>query len=405
MRISLLAAGLTLLGFAAADVSVLRADEAVVVPGIADGPPREVLICWPIPESGRTTSWSVFAEGGQIPSQVIEEATRLCWKGKAGRGADEATRFEIRPAKGETAADDSTAERSGEGIELRTRNGSRAVVTYHTQERLPDGVDAVFRRSGHLHPLRSPRGKALTDEFPADHLHQHAIFFAWVNTEFRGKHVDFWNQPAREGTVRHHDVEEVWSGPLLSGFRASLEHVAFPGGETVALNERWTVQGGRLGRFHLVDVDSDQRAATAEPLILKKYHYGGFAIRGSAGWGEPDQGGTGAVFLTSDGKGRIDGNHAHCSWVRVSGKVGGEPCGLLVLSHPDNFRSPQAVRIHPKMPYFVFSPCVDGEFRISRDEPLRSRYRVLAFDGEMTPEECEAAWNDYARPLTAAKAP
>lgn len=405
MRTSLLAACLALLGFTVADISVARADEAVIVPGIADGPPREALISWPVPESGRTTSWGVSIGGRPIPSQVVQDGARLCWKWKVGQGTDEATRFEIRPMEDGDAVDDSTAERSEEEIELRTRHGSRAIVTYHTRERLAEGVDAVFRRSGHLHPLRSPRGKVLTDEFPEDHRHQHAIFFAWVNTEFRGKHVDFWNQPAREGTVRHHEVEEVWSGPLLSGFRASLEHVALAGGETVALNERWTVHGGRLGQFHLVDVDSDQRAATAEPLVLKTYHYGGFAVRGSAEWGEADQGGTGAVFLTSDGKGRIDGNHAHCSWVRLTGKVRGEPCGLLVLSHPENFRSPQAVRIHPKMPYFVFSPCVDGEFRISRDEPLRSRYRVLAFDGEMTPEECQAAWNDYARPLTAAKAP
>lgn len=405
MRISSLAAGLLPLGFTVAAISVARAEETVVVPRIADGRPREALISWPIPETGRVTSWSVRAGGKPVPSQRLEKGTRLSWKWNVGRGTDEATRFEIRASERDSLTDDATAERSDEGIELRTRQGSRAVVTYHTRERLADGVDAVFRRSGHLHPFHSPRGKVLTDEFPADHLHQHAIFFAWVNTEFRGKHVDFWNQPAREGTVRHHEVEEVWSGPLLAGFVATLEHVAFVGGETVALDERWTVHGGRLGRFHLVDVDSDQRAATAEPLILKKYHYGGFAVRGSAEWGEADQGGTGAVFLTSDGKGRIDGNHAHCSFVRVTGRVKGEPCGLLVLSHPDNFRSPQAVRIHPKMPYFVFSPCVDGEFRISQDEPLRSRYRVLAFDGEMTPEECEAAWNDYARPLVASKAP
>ncbi len=70
----------------------------------------------------------------------------------------EATRFEIRPMEDGDAVDDSTAERSEEEIELRTRHGSRAIVTYHTRERLAEGVDAVFRRSGHLHPLRSPCG-------------------------------------------------------------------------------------------------------------------------------------------------------------------------------------------------------------------------------------------------------
>ncbi len=127
-------------------------------------------------------------------------------------------------------------------------------------------------------------------------------------------------------------------------------------------------------------------AATAEPLVLKTYPTTA-ALRSAArqvGRGGP--GGYRGGLPDERWKGRIDGNHARCSWVRLTGKV--EPRGLLVLSHRDNFRSPQAVRIHPKMPYFVFSPCVDGEFRISRGRAASLPVPRPGVDGEMTPEEC-----------------
>ena len=67
-------------------------------------------------------------------------------------------------------------------------------------------------------------------------------------------------------------------------------------------------------------------------------------------------------FLTSAGNTRANGNHTRANWVSIHGLVDGDWCGAAVLCHPDSFRSPQQVRLHPFMPYFVFSPPVDGSF-------------------------------------------
>ena len=62
---------------------------------------------------------------------------------------------------------------------------------------------------------------------------------------------------------------------------------------------------------------------------------------------------------------------------------------MIVFDHPQNFRSPQASRLHPTKPYFCFSPCVDGEFVIDKSNPYRARYRFI-----VTSEAPDAKWLD-----------
>ena len=101
-------------------------------------------------------------------------------------------------------------------------------------------------------------------------------------------------------------------------------------------------------------------------------------------------------MLTSEGKGRADGNHTRPRWVAMCGTVDGAPCGIAALSHPENFRAPQPVRLHPTMPYFCFAPMVGGDLRIETGKPYISRYRFAAFDGEAKPDELNALWREYA---------
>ncbi|MEM7313500.1 MAG: DUF6807 family protein, partial [Planctomycetota bacterium] len=63
---------------------------------------------------------------------------------------------------------------------------------------------------------------------------------------------------------------------------------------------------------------------------------------------------------------------------------------------PANARSPQHVRLHPKMPYFCFLPMVENDLEIKPDDPFVSRYRFVAFDGELDREQIEAIWKQYA---------
>ena len=120
------------------------------------------------------------------------------------------------------------------------------------------------------------------------------------------------------------------------------------------------------------------------------------AIRGNDQWfGKPN---TLGDFLTSDGKGREDGNATRARWVEMHGDLDGQPAGVAIMGHPKNFRAPQPVRLHPSKPYFCFAPMALGEFEIKPDESYVSQFRFYLHDGPVDPKESERLWNDYANP-------
>jgi hypothetical protein len=140
---------------------------------------------------------------------------------------------------------------------------------------------------------------------------------------------------------------------------------------------------------------------------MNQYHYGGFGLRGSREWFDPQVRGTNppepsrggrSDFLTSEGKTRRNGNHTRPRWVDLSGEVDGSLAGVAVLDHPGNFRFPQPVRLHPNKPYFCFAPMVEGAFAIAPGQPYRSRYRLITHDGSPDPVLIDRLWHDYAEP-------
>ena len=148
---------------------------------------------------------------------------------------------------------------NAESLELFCRD--RLVLRYHTAVvEPPAGVDPVFRRSGFMHPVATPSGRVVTDDFPADHLHQHGIFCAWVNTTFEGRSVDFWNQKGRTGNVEHVRVIETHNDGSAAGFTVELQHLDLtaPNGPKTVLQELWTVTCRDAGELHLFDIDSRQ---------------------------------------------------------------------------------------------------------------------------------------------------
>ncbi len=276
----------------------------------------------------------------------------------------------------------------------------------------PEGVDAKFGRSGHVHPVWTPGGRMVTEEFPADHLHQHGFFAAWVNTTFEGRSVDFWNQAGGTGTVEHVSVESTHSGDVFAEMTASLRHtdLTAPDGPRPVLNESWMIRvygsGARLDEttaapdwpaYFLFEIESTQSCAGESSLTVNEYHYGGMAWRGPAEW----LGAASCEFLTSEGLSRADGNHSRPDWVCAYGAIDGEECCLAIFCHPDNFRAPQPVRLHPDKPYFVFTPPVLGAFEIAPGEPMRNRYRYVVHDGLPDAAFYERLWRDYSEPPTA----
>jgi hypothetical protein len=250
----------------------------------------------------------------------------------------------------------------------------------------------------------------VTDEFPPDHLHQSGIFLAFTKTEFKGRQVDFWNLAGGKGRVRNAGYRELAGGNVFGEIGVNHQHVdltqadesvgvgARIGGEK-ALDEVWTMRvwpAGMSAGYWLLDINSRLTCAGDAPLKLPEYHYGGMAIRAAREW-KPDQ----VRFLTSEGDDRLKGNHTRPRWCRVSGAIAGKQAGVTLMTHPGNFRFPEPLRIHPTMPYMVYTPQFLGDWEIKPGVPHVSRYRFVIHDGELPAETLDRLWQDYAEPLTA----
>ncbi len=293
------------------------------------------------------------------------------------------------------------------------RLDGRTIFAYHKAvAEPPAGIDILYRRSGFVHPLATRSGLVVTDDFPPDHAHQHGLFFAWVNTTFDGRKVDFWNQQNRTGRVGNdpdHPGPTFNGGPFLAEFHASLRHddLTAPGGPAPVLVEDWGIDAYNVPGCIVIDFVSEMKCADTKPLTVNKNIYGGLGYRGNRQWYDPTAKGNDppdpaksghSDFTTSEGKHQLDGNHTRPRWVDLSGEVDGKVGGLTILDHPSNFRFPQPVRLHPNMPYLSFAPEVLGEFQIVPGQKYVSRYRLIVHDGRPDPALIERLWDDYADP-------
>ncbi len=105
---------------------------------------------------------------------------------------------------------------------------------------------------------------------------------AWVKTKFAGNDVDFWNQKKGTGRVSHTKVIAVSNTQTYGEFEVELAHedITSPDQPKKVLTERWKVRAHHrvAGQPFVFDFESRQTCVADSPLILQKYHYGGFGL-------------------------------------------------------------------------------------------------------------------------------
>ena len=341
-----------------------------------------------------------------VPCQTATGTpARLCWilSGKTPAGITRT--YEL--TEGTAAPARTVQARKGPKYLDVTAAGRKVLRYWHASLAPPKGVDPVFTRSAFIHPVWSPGGQVLTDNFPADHYHHKGVWMPWTRTKFRGRETDFWNLRLRQGTVRFAGYDAVVNGPVFGGFDARQEHVAFGprGGEKIALRETWQVRVWNVaagkGTVGIWDLTSTQACAGKDALEQVKYRYGGMGFRGRPEWNDAD-----AYYLTDQGKTRKDGHGSRARWCAVGGRAGRTWAGAAMLSHPKNFRHPEPVRMWPEGEIFLcWSPSQLGPWKIEPGKPRTWRYRLCTYDGQCpAPARLNQLWHDFAHPpATSAK--
>jgi hypothetical protein len=284
----------------------------------------------------------------------------------------------------------------------------KPVFTYHTQKtefpaNRPD-LTPIFHRAAYIHPVLTPSGVEVTGDYPRNHRHHHGIWMAWTHTDFEGRAPDFWNMGDGKGTIEFVALDKTWSGPVHAGFIARHRYVDLTAPEPkTALNETWTVRALAVGQgtktYYMFDVEVRDECATAAPVKLPQYRYGGLCVRGNWAW----NGKTNAFVLTSEGetnRARGDKNQVHARWVHMGGFVDGKFAGIAALANPKNPGAPEPIRLNDAEPYFNFAPQQAGDYEIAPGEPHVVKYRFIVADGKPDRAELDRIWNDYAHPPT-----
>jgi len=359
----------------------------------------QTLVSIALPPEARGHRQLIDGKGNSVPIQTDDSGQASFSLQELRRGAE--AKFQLNPGspKSEPLT---TVKVKRETDHLRVAIGGKPLLSYQAEKNnLPRAdIKPAYKRGGYIHPLFSPSGKLVTDDYPPNHVHHHGIWFPWTKTEFEGRQPDFWNMGEGKGTVEFIELGKTWSGPVHGGFHTRHRFVDLTAPEPkAALDETWRVTVYNAGpgarKFWLLDLVSTQECATASPLKLPKYHYGGLGFRGHRDWNGKDK----TFFLTSeDETDRVKGNETRGRWCHIGGNVDGTLAGIAILCHPDNFRAPQPMRLHPSEPFFCFAPSQLGDWEIAPGKPYVSRYRFVVADGPPDKDELERIWNDYANP-------
>lgn len=99
-------------------------------------------------------------------------------------------------------------------------DSERPVLFYRTKPAGP----AEPGRLNYVHPLYAPDGTLLTEDRPADHLHQRGVFWSWHQVRLGGDLVaDGWFMKGLTFFVKQTNFDGEAGGFSLSGLIASID--------------------------------------------------------------------------------------------------------------------------------------------------------------------------------------
>ena len=289
--------------------------------------------------------------------------------------------------------------RSEEGF-LVTENG-QAVLFYQLA---PKSLNGEYERSNYIHPLHDLDGGVLTEDFPADHLHQRGIFWAWHQVFVQGKRVsDQW-------TTENSIWEVVDTEIVRVGSESAAVKVAFHWKSPKWLDARGKqkafVEETAVVRIHPAEdeirkIDFDIRLVALEDGVSiggseDDKGYGGFSAR---------------VRMPSDIRftgraGKLTPQTMQMEagpWVDFSGSYdsSGKKSGVAILVHPStaHFPQPWILRAQRSMQNPVYPG--NQAVPLPLGKPLILRYRMVIHRGDASDvglDELQAAYE--TEPLT-----
>lgn len=270
----------------------------------------------------------------------------------------------------------------------------------------------------YLMPLQTASGIVISRPFPigndvsaADRKspsfepHQRPLYFAhgdidglnfWAEAAFQKYYGNHSRQPyGRMGSPK---IEEVRGGPESGTIRAKF---ALEGPDDEVIGEE-TQTFTFSGDDHTRTIDCRfELHADRGPIVMGDTKEGTFGIRLGPDLSAP----RGHMINSKGGEGEPQIWGKPADWVDYYGTASGRDIGIVVFDHPKSFHHPttwhaRAYGLLAANPFglreFTKDPDKDGSWTIPEGKSLEFRYRVVIYDGKLSPAEISKAYRTYA---------
>ncbi|MES1220525.1 MAG: PmoA family protein [Bacteroidota bacterium] len=340
-----------------------------------------------------------------VPFQISQGSQRkLVWAVKSEKNSAEKRTFEL--VNGTPSVFPTIDATMNDGA-LTIHNGDQNLLRYmYKTVYPPEGIDTAFKRSAFIHPLWTPHGQILTRIQAPDHYHHYGLWDPWTHVLFEGDTLDFWNLKDKKGTVRFGNFVSISKGDVYSEFQALHQHIAFKKNHTekIALNELQTVRIYKPENnqdYYIADITIDMNCASESPFLILEYRYAGLGWRATEKWNKDN-----SEVITSEGKNRKEADGSTGKWFIVQGALDNDYGGAAMMSFPSNYNHPEPMRIWPENSnkvgemFAMFAPTKNKNWLLEPGKTYTLKYRFIVFNGHLTTEKAESAWQYYATPPT-----
>lgn len=267
-------------------------------------------------------------------------------------------------------------------------NENPPIMVYNRQP--PENTRLSVESGGFIHPFRTPAGEVVTGLAPSDHPHHRGIFLAFV--EMHGKEdADFWGW----GQHAPKDGRKIVNknlGPTSGTLKWGNEKIPNEAIETFPVENIWEVDGKVMlteqmnGTLRLIDgqatvLELDYKLTPENDIWLARWAFSGFCVRTRADGTIRAESSDGEVKLPDPIHTKPESDWPDKPWYAFTIKLAsGKNIGVAVINHPEN----PPTLWHNHRQTRMINPCIvaPAEVKLKAKEPLRLRYKVVAWDGE-----------------------
>ena len=273
-----------------------------------------------------------------------------------------------------------------DGERITVLDGGQPVMVYnYAPVSPPEGVDPKrYTRANYIHPLYSPDGAVVTEDFPKDHYHHRGVFWAWPNCHVGERKLNIWELETGRSVFDGWNAMEVSRQMVRLTERSAwkFDDDGFaPIEETVSISVHPAEHRQRPVDFELTfkniidtDVAFQGSAASAGAAGTGAKGYGGFCFR-------PDANNKPFTFTAEEGIIAEDRLSCDTPWADISWGTDRKR-GVAIIQHPKNPGYPHPGWILRHYGFLGASWPHNDPYTLKPRESFTLRYRLIVHEGD-----------------------